>query len=227
MEQLKEIIEDSKKIINQLKPCSVCIHSNKECDWCNLLKKPIISKKAYGCVNHKTNEEALEEIAKEQMAIHQEQLRRLLLTMDVMSYMINGASMVLEVVDKELEESYNSIRVKDDACVKNHVESKKNRDRLHKAYKKMKFSAQDMRNTFDTYIEYFFNTLFGEKDGSYNFKESDKSLVNSGTITAFVNLFVEKTLDNGDNASAIYDYMQGLKGCGILKDEFNRYLIKK
>lgn len=227
VEEIETAIEQSKAVLEMERPCRACVFSNGDCTWCSE-NKIQINRFMRGCRKFMTNEQAIRKVAEEEYKKHQRDLTRLMLKMDIMAYLINGASIELEKIDKELEDSYNAVRVKDDETIKNHGERKRNRDRLHKAYKAMKFSAQDMRNTFDTYVEHYFTTIFSEEDGSYNFKEADKNLVNSGVITSFVRLFVDRTLENGENADSIMKHMISLKGSGILNEsDFGECMIRK
>lgn len=226
-EQFDEVMKDAKKVIAELKPCKLCIHSNEACDWCHENKMPIHPHQ-YGCRKHMTNEEALEKITREEFEKHSAQLRRMQLELDIMGYEIGAASQTLEKIDAELCQSYNAIKVKDEACIKNHKESKKNRDRLAKAYKELQFKAQDIRNIYDRYVEYFFNTLYTEEDGTYNWRENEKSLVNTGVINSFVRVLVDKTLDNAENANKIMQFMLSLKGCGVYEDEHvEKFMIRR
>lgn len=227
-EQYETVLQDVKEKITQLKPCRLCVYSNEECTWCSANNVAIMSPLQYGCIKHTTNEEYLEKITREEFEKNQKTLQRLQLELDIMGYEIAAASQTLEKIDAELNQSYNSIKDKDDECIKNHKESKKNRDRLAKAYKELQFKAQDMRSIYDRYVEYFFNTIYSEDDGTFNWKESEKSLVNTGVINSFVRVLVDKTLNNGDNANKIMDFMQSLKGCGIYDDkQVGKFMIRK
>lgn len=147
--------------------------------------------------------------------------------MDIMGYTINAASIMLEKIDKELDDSYNSISEKTSESIKKHNESKRNRERLRKAYKEMKFNAIDMRNTFDRYIEYFFTHQFTEENGKYNGYEADKNLANSGVITKFIKMFVDRCLDNAENTKKILDFISSLPGSGYLSEhDFNNGIIR-
>ena len=85
-----------------------------------------------------------------------------------------------------------------------------------------------MRNTYNRYVEYFFNTLFTEENGKYNWKESDQNLVNTGVINTFVRVLVDKTLENGENAEAIMDFMLSLKGSGIYDEkQIGKFMIRR
>lgn len=226
-QEVKTAIEETKVVLDLERPCSACVFSNDECNWCHENKIPI-TRYMRGCKKYMTNEQALRKTAEEEYARHQKQLQRIMLKMDVMAYLINGASIELEKVEKELDDSYNAMRNKDDKTIRDNKERKRNRERLHKAYKSMKFSMQDIRNTFDTYVEHYFATIFTEDDGQFNFKESDKNLVNSGVVTSFVNVLVDKTLDNGDNAKAIMDFMMSLKGADIFTErDYSECMIRK
>lgn len=225
-EEVRTAIEQSKEVLIKERPCKACIFSSENCTWCIENKIPI-TPYMRGCRKYMTNEEAIRKIAEEEHKRHQRDLGRIMLKMDIMAYLINGASLVLEEVDSELESSYEALKNKDDDTIRNHAERKKNRGRLEKAYKSMKFDLQDIRNTFTRYVDYYFNVIFSDKDG-YDFKESDKNLVNSGVVASFVKVFVDRTLENGDNAEDIMKHMMSLKGSGILDErDFGRSMIRK
>lgn len=227
-EQFDEVLNEARQKIAELKPCKLCVYSNEDCTWCSANNVPILSVHQYGCVKHMTNEEALRKITREEFEKNARTLQRLQFELDIMGYQIGAASQTLEKIDAELTQSYNAIKYKDEESIKNHNESKKNRDRLAKAFKEIKFKAQDIRNVYDKYVEYFFNTLYSEEDGTFNWKESDKNLVNTGVINSFVRVLVDKTLDNGENANKIMDFMLSLKGCGVYdEDSIGKYMIRK
>lgn len=150
IEEVEVAIEQAKDVLDKERPCRACVFSNEDCTWCIENKIPV-TRFMRGCKKYMTNEEAIRKVAEQEYEDHKKSLQRMLLEMDIMSYLINGASIVLEKIDKELEGSYQAVRYKDDNTIRDHAERKKNRERLHKAYKKMKFSMQDIRNTYDTY----------------------------------------------------------------------------
>lgn len=224
---IDDAVKETVDALNKLKPCKTCALSNEECTWC-YENKCKISPYNYGCNKYITKEEAVRRLAIIEHEKYCKELRKLTLDMDIMGYTISAAAIMLEKIDKQLEDSYNNIKEKTDDNIRSHQESKKNRDRLRKAYAKMRFSATDMRNTYDRYIEYFFTHQFTDEDGKYNAVESDKSLANSGVISKFVKMFVDRALDNEENATKILDYMSSLKGSGIYNEaDFNKGVINK
>lgn len=227
MINVEEAVRDTVAKLNELKPCKACVHSNDDCTWCFQCKNKIHPYQ-YGCRHHMTNEEAVRQLAEIECEKLRKDIAKTTLDMDIMGYTINAASIMLEKIDKELERSYNSIKDKTDDNIKNHAESKKNRDRLRKAYSQMKFSASDIRNTYNKYIEYFFATQFTDENGKYNGFESDKNLANSGVISKIIKLFVDRALDNEENANKIIDFMLSLQGSGIYNEhDFNVGIIRK
>jgi hypothetical protein len=134
----------------------------------------------------------------------------------------------MEDIDKELDESYSRLVKKDAEAERNHNESKRNRKRLVDAYKRMKYSMKNIDSDFRNYVEHYFSTIFGEEDGTFNVKEYDKNSVNAGIVRAFVSKFVDVSLENGDNATAIFANMNTMQGCGLLKDrDFDKCLVRK
>jgi hypothetical protein len=175
-----------------------------------------------------TRQDAIRKETEIQYEKYSNEMRRMTLDMDTMGYTINAAAIMLEKLDKELEASYKSIKNPSSSEDKNHKESKKNRDRLQKAYSKMKFAAMDMRNIFDDYIEYFFIHQFTDENGKYNEVESDKNLFNSGIVAKFIKILIDRCLDNDQNGQLILDYMLSLKGSGIYEErDFNKVMIKR
>lgn len=226
-EAIEGLIDETKQRANELKPCCTCVFSNEPCTWCFENKIPI-HKAKYGCAKHMNNEELIRKQTEEQYKKSLATQQRLLLELDIMSYEIGAAQQTLEKLDAELQVSYSKIENPDRETEENHTQSKKKRDRLAKAFAQMKAYAQDMRNTYTKYVEYYFDSLFGDEDGKYDWKESDKYLSNMGVINQFVRVLVDRTLENGENADAIMKYMLSLKGSGIYDDrQVCKFKIRK
>ena len=223
---LEEAFKETVNTLNKLKPCKSCVFANEDCTWCSENKIKIFPYQ-YGCKKYMTNEEAVRKLTQMEHEKYCKEIAKMTLDMDIMGYTINAASIMLEKIDMELARSYNSIKDKTDENIKTHEKSKKNRDRLRKAYNSMRFSLNDIRNTYDRYIEYFFTYQFTEDDGKYNGIEADKNLANSGVVSKFIKLFVDRSLDNSDNANKILDFMMSLKGSGVYEDyDFDNGLIR-
>ena len=223
---LEESTQETLKAVQELKQCSTCLLRNEDCTWCTENKIKIYPF-MYGCPKHITNEEAVRKLAKIEHEKFCREIAKTTLDLDIMGYTINAASIMLEKIDAELERSYESVKEKTDSYMKSHKESKKNRDRLRKAYYQMKFSANDIRNTYNKYIEYFFTHQFTDEDGKYNGVEADKNLVNSGIVSKAIKLFVDRALDNADNTTKMIDFMLSLQGSGIYDEkDFNSCIIK-
>lgn len=231
MENIEKIVAQTKAEIdadNKLHKCSLCVWFNEEEKYCRWQKKTVRSIYAPHCKDYMTNEQALKVLAIEEQEKARKELARLHLKMDVMSYMISGALMEMESIDEELEESYNRISKKDAECERNHAESKRNRKRLIDAYKRMKYNMKSIESDYQNYVEHYFSTVFGEKDGSYNIEEYDKNSVNSGVVRAFVNKFVDVSLDNGENATAVFESMDKMQGSGLFTErDFGKCFIRK
>lgn len=227
MNEIQEGIEKAQEVLMKEKPCKACVFSNSDCTWCLENKIPI-TPYTRGCHKFLTDQMAARKIAEEEFEKCQKNSMRQMLNMDVMAYLIAGASIVLEKIDKEMEDSYESIINKDDDTIRNHQERKKNRNYLRKAFLAMKFNAQDMRNNYDKYVEHYFNVIFSNEDNTYNFKESDKNLSNAGVVTSFVKLLVDCILENADNANAIMEFMKSLPRAGILDErDFGQTIIRR
>lgn len=225
--QIEEAIQETKKELNKLKPCKHCIYAANACTWCTKCGTKI-NPYQYGCRHFMTNEDAIRKIAEEEYRKYCAERAKTTLELDIMGYTINAASIMLEKIDKDIERSYASIKEPTDESLKNRAKSKQNRDRLRKAYAEMKYRAQDIRNTYDRYIEYFFTHQFTDEKGNYNGFESDKNLANSGVITKFIKMFVDRCLDNQENAEKILAYISSLPGSGYLSEhDFNNGIIRK
>ena len=224
--QLDDVVKATIKVLDEKKQCHSCIHSNPTCTWCTE-NKINIHPCQYGCRKHITNKEAVIRLAKIEHAKYCKEMAKMTLDMDIIGYAINAASIMLEKVDKELERQYESVKEKDDETEKQFGESKKKRERLRKAFAQMKFNAMDMRNTFDRYIEYFFNYNFTNSDGTYDSIESDKHLFNSGVVSKVLKIFVDRALDNPENSDKMIAYMMSLKGSGVYDEQdFNNGIIR-
>lgn len=224
--QIEDVVRETIKVLNEQKQCHSCVHSNPTCTWCSE-NKIKIHPCQYGCRKHITNEENVIRLAKIEHAKYCKEMAKRTLDLDVIGYTINAASIMLEKLDKELERQYNSIIDKDDETTKRFGESKRRRDRLRKAFSQMKFSAMDMRNTFDRHVEYFFNYCFTDSMGNYDGVEADKNLFNSGVISKVVKLFVDRALDNSENSDKMIAYMMSLEGSGVYDEQdFNNGIIR-
>lgn len=223
---IEETVKETLRVLEERKPCHACIHSNDSCTWCyeNKIK---IHPQQYGCRKHITDEQQVRRLAQMEYEKYRRELAKLTLDFDIMGYAINAASIILEKIDKDIERHNDSIKDKTDTNVRSRDESKRNRDRLQKAYKQMKFLATDMRNVYNRYVEYFFTYQFTDEQGRYNAAESDKNLVNSGIVAKFIKMLIDRCLDNGENSKLILDYMLSLKGSGVYDDEdFDKVMIK-
>lgn len=227
----EEILADVRKELAmdpRLKSCKMCVWANEGCTHCRHLNIPItpITISQY-CKFYMTNSEALQVLAEHGRQEQIQKYQRLFLLMDIMAYMANGADAVLEEVGNELDEDYKEARDKSPQAEKNHNESKRNREKLHKGYVKMREAMRDARNAFNDYVQHYFKTIFCDDDGKWNVPEFDKNSVNSGVITAFTKVLVDRTLDNGENAEKIMDFMLSLTGSGILNErDFGKSMIK-
>ena len=91
----------------------------------------------------------------------------------------------------------------------------------------MREAMRDARNAFNDYVQHYFKTIFCDDDGKWNVTEFDKNSVNSGVITAFTKVLVDRTLDNGANAEKIMDFMLQLPGSGILNErDFGKSMVR-
>ena len=223
---LESVIDDTKETLNSIRPCYACIFSNDQCTWCRE-KQLNINPNMTGCKIFMTKEDAVRKIAEIEYEKFCKEVQQRCLDLDIMGYTINAASIMLEKLDQKLEASYAKLKNKNEDTVRNHNESKKNRERLRKAYLQMKAYATDMRNTYNKYVEYFFTHQFTDETGKYNCKEADKNLANAGTVSKVIKLFVDRALDNDENATKILNFMLSLQGSGIYdENDFNSGIIR-
>lgn len=223
---LEESVQGTLDTINKLKPCKACVFANEDCTWCTENKTKIYPFQ-YGCKKHLTNEEAVRKLAEIEYKKFCDEIAKTTLDLDIMGYTINAASIMLEKIDADMEKSYKSVKEHNSEYIKAHNDSKKNRDRLRKAYAQMKFNANDMRNTYDRYVEYFFTHQFTDNNGVYNTVEADKNLANSGLVSKAIKLFVDRALDNPENASKMIEFMLSLTGSGIYNEkDFDSGIIR-
>lgn len=227
MNELEKAIQDTKDALHVIRPCHSCIFANEKCSWCREKKINIHPEKT-GCETFMTNDDAIRKIAELEYEKYRKEFVKHQLDLDVICYAINAASIMLEKLDQKLTVNYEKRKGKTAESDRNHAESKRNRDRLRKAFLSMKANATDMRNTYNRYVEYFFTHQFTDEHGQYDFKEADKNLSNSGTITKVIKMFVDRAMDNDDNAIKIFEFMESLKGSGVYEaEDFNCGLIKK
>lgn len=219
-------IELTKMVLEQERPCKACVYSNEACDWCMENKIPI-NRFMRGCRKFMTNEEAVRQVAIAEQERQRTEMTKILFEMDIMGYLANAAALLLEKVDKRIEKNHEGVEQTTREKEKQ-MKSKGRRQKLLKAYKDIKFKMKDVRSVFENYVEYYFDCMFAEKDGSYDIKESDKNLANSGVIAFINSKIVDKILDNGDNANKILAFLDTLEGANILdEDDYGSFLIKR
>lgn len=232
--QIENTIDEVKDALYVLRRCKDCVFANEACTWCACIKKDIKPYSyAAGCKHYMTNEAAVRKLAEEQYRKDEVTATRRFFDMDIISYMIEASSQSLEKLDKELLEDHKRAMKLADAKANNNEREKKfkkkqdNRKKLMDGFAEMKYHAQNFRSAYEKYVVHFFNTLFEDKDG-YDFKEHQKVSSNAGVINLVVREFCDKSLNNADNANAMLQFMQSLKGSGIYDDyQKEKYLIKK
>lgn len=225
-QEVNRIVELTKNIIKSEKMCKTCVFSNEACTWCARFNKET-NRAKYGCNEHMTDNQYMEKIAQEQAEYRRKEAAIDFLDIELASYLLQGASIIMTKIGKEQQRRYDAFkeRSKDDEI--RFGKQKANRDKLSKGMSKMKFAIQDFQNAYQESVQYYLDYMFNDKDG-YDFKESDKSLVNAGFITAISAGILEATLDNDDNVNALMNYVFSLKGIGIFtKEHCLRYLVNR
>lgn len=222
----RNMVEEAKDAIRADKMCKTCVFSNEPCTRCILHNKDI-NRAMYGCGDHLTDSQYLDRLAEEQLEEEKKKIARRYLEMDLMSYFIQGAMQILEKTDREQKAIFESIEFPTDEDKKRYTKKKDRRDKLRKGYIEMKCAAQDMRNAYNKYVQYYLDTLYNDKNG-YDYKECDKSFVNAGYITAISAAILNKVMDSEENLNALMNFIFNLKGVDIMtKQECLRYLVNR
>jgi Mg2+ and Co2+ transporter CorA len=222
----RNLLEEAKDAIRADKMCKACVFSDEVCRRCILHNKNINSA-MYGCKDHLTNSQYLDRIAEEQLEMEKKQMAKRYLAMDLMTYFIQGSMLILEKMDREQKAIFDSIEYPTEDDKQRYTKKKDKREKLRKGYVAMKCAAQDLRNAYNKYVQYYLDTLYNDKDG-YDYKESDKSLVNAGYITAISAGILNKVMDSEENLNALMNFVFSLKGVDIMnKQECLRYIVNR
>ena len=225
-QEVNRIVELTKNIIKSEKMCKTCVYSNEPCTWCARFDKET-NRAKYGCKDHMTDNQYMDKIAQEQAEYRRKEAAIDFLDIELASYLLQGADIIMTKIGEEQQRRYDAFkeRCKDDEI--RFGKQKQNREKLKKGMVAMKCAIQDFHNAYQNSVQYYLDYMFNDK-GGYDYKESDKSLVNAGFITAISAGILNATLDNDDNVNALMNYVFSLKGKDIFtKEHCLRYLVNR
>ena len=227
IQEVKEELNNS-KILQQH---SFCVHYDAKTKTCMCKNMKVNSVYAPHCKEYITSEQALRKLAEAERQQAVEKFMQMQFKIDIMTHLINAAMIMITDVDKELKESWDKVEKRTPHTPeeeRTNAEYVRNRKKLTDAYKKMKYYIQNIDSEYRNYIEHYLNRIFTNKDGTYNVKEWQQYSISGGVMAALAAEFCEVALDNNDNANAVFQFIGGLKRCGILhKRDTEKYLIRK
>ena len=224
--EIKEVKQELDKGV--LHRHSFCAWYDPDTKMCRCKRMKITTVYAPHCNDYITAEQALRKVANEDREAARIKLMQIQFLFDIMAHLINAAMIVAEDADAELKAMWEEVENHSTAKERINAEYARNRKRLIDAYKKMKYYMQNIDSEYRNYIEHYLNRLFTEEDGTYNVKEWQQYSVSGGVMAALASEFCEVSLENLDNANAVFQFMGGLKRAGILsKGQTQKYLVKK
>ena len=224
IKEVKEELDEN----NILKRHSFCVHYNPETKMCLCKNMKVNSVYAPHCKEYITSEQALRKLAETERQEAVNTLTQMQFKIDIMTHLINAAMILIQDVDKELEERWNKVKNHTTEEERKNAEYKKNRKKLADAYKRMRYYVQNIDSEYRNYIEHYLNRIFTNEDGTYNVKDWQQFSISGGVMAALASEFCEVALDNNDNANAVFQFIGGLKRAGILsKGQTQKYLVKK
>ena len=229
MQSIEKSVQSVKQRIAEdhtLKACGICVWGDMENKRCKLKDIPVQHYAPY-CKEYMTNDQAIELLAEKQREEARKKLASRYLRLDTMHFLIIGSQMIMTRLAKEFEEDREKIEHIDPEEERKYLEGKKNRDALLNGLKKIKYHMQNLESEYRSCIEHYEKKIYGG-EGNYDYKESDKGLANSGFLTGVMQKVVDVCLENGENATALWSFLCGLKGSGVLSDsDCTTYFIKK
>lgn len=225
--EIKEVKEElnNSKILQQH---SFCVHYDAKTKTCMCKNMKVNSVYAPHCKDYITSDQALIKLAEAERQEAVNTLTRMQFKIDIVTHLINAAMVIIQDVDKELEVRWNEVKNHTPEEEKKNAEYKRNRKKLADAYKRMKYYMQNIDSEYRNYMEHYLNRIFTNEDGTYNVKDWQQFSISGGVMAALAAEFCEVALDNNDNANAVFQFIGGLKRCGILqKRDTEKYLIRK
>lgn len=226
----KEFIDAAKAemaVNPKLQPCQLCIYFDSDKKWCEFYNQPKMLYN-YGSNCFVTNEIALKALMIQERKRSLERKAQMQRKMDVMEALINGADLVRDDILDMLEKDYKRLDVKAKSDDEIYHRSKKNLERLRKAYAEMKVSMQNVEIQYKRYCEYWHQFMFADDNGVYN-QEYDKYKCNAGFLTYCFFILDDAMYESEENVEIFIDFLNGLtkKRPGVLQEkDLKRYLIK-
>ena len=225
-----EFIEAAKAemlVNSKLQSCTLCMHFDEEKKWCHFYRQP---KQVYnyGSNCFVTNEIALKALLLQERkrSIHRKAV--LQKKLDIMEALINGADMVREDVWDMIERDYKRLDIKAQQDDETYKKSKRNIQRLQKAYAEMKACCHKMELSYRNYCEYWHQFMFADEYGCYD-KEYDKYKANAGFLAYLFFVLDDAMYESEENVETFIGMLDSLprKRKSPMEQEYlKRYLIK-
>lgn len=225
----------------KLQQCSECAHSNKECTYCNFLKKSIFPFQ-YGCFNFITDEEEIrrraEAVAKHAAEVSlkwktmqktEEQKCNWLLTL--MLDMIVGSQILLEDFERRTDNMFKNNPFPAAEDVANHKSDKDWIFRhkyafasIKKIYDSMKSKFEDgcskIHATFESTIQKHIVAMCTDKETKQLDEKMYTSIdVNAAEFTRLMMLVMNKCVGHDGNFEKIVDFVAQLDGADVFSPQ--------
>ena len=226
----QEYIEAAKAEILKnptLQPCQLCMHFDPVKKWCRHYQqaKQLYN---YGSNCFITNEIALKALLLQERKRSIYRKAVLQRKMDIMEALINGADLVRDDILDMITKDYERLDIKTKTDDETYRRSKKNLDRLAKAYAKMKAALQDIESEYKNYCEYWHQFMFADEFGCYN-KEYDKYKGNAGFLTYSFFVMDDAMYESEESVEVFINFLNGLprkRKSPMEQNDLKRYLIK-
>lgn len=211
----------------KLQPCQMCIHFDPEKKWCRHYKQPkqIYN---YGSNCFVTNEVKLRALLLQERKRSIKRKAVFQRKLDIMEALINGADLVRDDLLSMLEMDYKRLDIKAKTDDETYRKSKKNLDRLAKAYAKMKVSMQNIESEYRNYCEYWHQFMFADESGCWD-REYDKYKSNAGFLTYSFFVMDDAMYESEETVDTFINFLNGLprkRKSAMEQEDLKRYLIK-
>lgn len=211
----------------KLQPCALCMNFDPERHWCEKYQQEKHSYN-YGTNCFITNEIALKALLLQERKRSIRRKAVLLRKMDIMEALINGADLVRDDIQDMLEKDYArlDIKAKNDDAV--YQKSKRNLDRLRKAYAKMREACRDIESEYKNYCEYWHQFMFADEFGCFD-REYDKYKSNAGFLTYSFFVMDDAMYESEETVETFINILNSLprkKKSAMEQEDLKRYLIK-
>lgn len=211
----------------KLQPCQLCMHFDPVKKWCRHYQqaKQLYN---YGSNCFITNEIALKALLLQERKRSLHRKAVLQKKMDVMEALINGADLVRSDILDMLEKDYKRLDIKAPSDDEVYKRSKKNLERLRKAYITMKALCQDIELQYKRYCEYWHQFMFEDENGCYSL-EYDKYKSNAGFLTYSFFIMDDALYESQETVEVFVNFLNNLprkRKSPMEQDDLKRYLIK-